>query len=346
MAEQPQLLSGMLPMESPMREKLRQADVLIADLENTPGYAGQATSYRNNLLSQLQLGMQAKSPNEVRSIAANIENMIGGLKSLAKTSLAEAKPPEEAYSVLSQEQESQLGLSPQLTYQRKGEKGKIEPVDTRNIETPEEKFRLGRLVSADQTISDIKKEAESFLNISPELNRLDQLLDAGTKTGKFQNLILPLKQFGSDLGIEVKDVASQEEFRSTSSQLALTFGQKLKGSMSDGDRTLLIDRIAPNVGNTEDGNKMIIAFYKAGVEKNKMIRNAIRDGYKKNLNPYEIQEKIDEIKDQDIIVEKLTKQFPQLQSQGQSATQPPTIKVSPDAEAAMQRARELRAKQQ
>lgn len=344
MAEQRQSLSSLLPEQAPMRETLRQADVLIADLENM-GYGRQAADYRSSLLAQVQLGMQAKSPKELPSIAKNINNIIGGLKSLSKTSLSTAPAPQEGYSTLTEEQEIQLGLSPQLTYQRKGEKGKIEPVDTRNIETPEEKNRLRRLEAADQTIFEIRKESESFLNISPELNRLDKLLDAGTKTGKFQNLILPLKQFGADLGIDIPDVASQEEFRSNSAQLALTFGQKLKGSMSDGDRTLLVDRIAPSVGTTEEGNKMIIAFYKAGVEKNKMIRNAIREGYKNNLSPFEIQEKIDEIKDQDIIVDKVTKQFPQLQSQGQPANQPPTINISQDAEAALKRARELRSKQ-
>lgn len=345
MAEQRQLLSEMLPKESPMREKLRQADVLIADLENTGGYAEQATNYRNGLFSQLQLGMQAKSPDDVKKIVSNMENMIGGLKALAKTSLASAQQPEEGYNVLTSEQESQLGLSPQLTYQRKGEKGKVELVDTRNVPSQEETFKLRRLEAADQSILETKKEAESFLNITPELNRLGKLLEGGVQTGKFQNLMLPLKQFGADLGVEVGDVASQEEFRSRAGQLALTFGEKMKGTFSDGDRTFLTDIIAPGVGNSEQGNKMIIAFYKAASEKNRMIRNTVRDGLKNNLNPYEIQEKVDDIKDQDFIVEKVTKQFPNLQSQGQPATQSPTIKLSPDAEAAIKRAKERSAQQ-
>ena len=345
MAEQVQSLAELLPQQAPMREKLRQADVLIADLENM-GYSRQASEYRNSLLYQVQLGMQAKSPQELPAIAQNINGIIGGLQTLSKASLSTTPVQEAPYNVLTAEEEAQLGLPAQNIYQRKGPKGKVELLESvRNVPTPEESFRLKRLEAAEGSIMETKKEAESFLNITPELNKLDRLLQGGVQTGKFQSLTMPLKQFASDLGMEVGDIASQEQFKSISGQLALTFGQKLKGSMSDGDRTLLTDIISPSVGTSEQGNKMIIAFYKAGAEKNRMIRDAVRNGLKNNLNPYEIQEKVDEIRDRDIIAEKVLKQFPQLQTQGQQATQPPSIQLLPKAEDALRRARELSGQQ-
>lgn len=343
MAEQVQSLSSLLPESSPFGRKFMEADVLISDLENS-GYKPQAQDYRNKIISQVQLGKMAKSPKEVKAIASNIEGMLGGLKSLSKTTLEKASQPEEPYSLITEEQEiKEFGKPLEGTYVRKGVGGKPERIEpTRTYASPEEQLRLEQLKAADQTLGDVKKEAESFLKITPELNQLNKLLDSGVQTGKFQNAILPLKQFATDLGVPVGDVASQEQFRAISGQLALTFGQKLKGSMSDGDRALLVDKISPSVGLTPEGNKMIIEFYKAGAEKNKMIRDTVLKGRKEGKNPYEIEEEVNNIIDSDIIVEKVTKKFPQLMEQGQQATQQPTINLSPGASSALERAKELR----
>jgi hypothetical protein len=344
MAEQIQSLSSLLPESAPFRETFRQADVLIADLEAS-GYKKQADDYRNSIISQVQLGKMAKNPQEVKAIADNIQNIFGGLKSLSKTSL-EKQQQDEPYTYITPEQEiQQYGGPLEGTYVRKGTGGKPERIEPgRTYASPEEQLRLEQLKAADQTLGDVKKEAESFLKITPELNQLNNLLDSGVQTGKFQNAILPLKQFATDLGISVGDVASQEQFRAISGQLALTFGQKLKGSMSDGDRALLVDKISPSVGLTPEGNKMIIEFYKAGAEKNKMIRDTVLRGRKEGKNPYEIEEDVNNIIDSDIIVEKVTKKFPQLMEQGQQATQPPTINYTPDAQNALERARALQQK--
>ena len=344
MAEQIQSLSGLLPESSPFGRKFMEADVLLSDLENT-GYNKQAQDYRNKIISQVELGKRAKNPKEVRAIAGNIEGMLGGLKSLSKTTLEKKPQPDEPYSVLTPQEEVQLfGRDIEEPLQRQGKGGKIEPIAVRNYASPQESFRLEQLKAADQSLSDVKKQAESFLKVTPELNQLGRLLDAGIQTGKFQNLVLPLKQFAEDVGFPVGDVANQEQFRALSGQLALTFGQQLKGSMSDGDRALLVDRISPSVATSPEGNKMIIAFYKAGAEKNKKIRNAILQGRKKGLDPYEIEENVNEIVDSDFIADQVKTQFPQLQEQGQQATQPPAINYTPDAQSALERARALQQK--
>jgi hypothetical protein len=343
MAEQIQSLSSLLPEAAPFRETFRQADVLIADLKAS-GYKEQADDYRNSIISQVQLGKMARNPQEVKAIADNIQNIFGGLKSLSKTSL-EKQQQNEPYSVLTPQEEVQLfGRDVEEPLQRQGKGGKIEPIAVRNYASPQESFRLEQLKAADQSLSDVKKQAESFLKVTPELNQLGRLLDAGIQTGKFQNLVLPLKQFAEDVGFPVGDVANQEQFRALSGQLALTFGQQLKGSMSDGDRALLVDRISPSVATSPEGNKMIIAFYKAGAEKNKKIRNAILQGRKKGLDPYEIEENVNEIVDSDFIADQVKTQFPQLQEQGQQATQPPAINYTPDAQNALERARALQQK--
>jgi hypothetical protein len=265
------------------------------------------------------------------------------LKSLSKTTLEKKPQPDEPYTYLTPEQEvEQYGGPLEGTYVRKGAGGKPERIEPgRTYASPQESFRLEQLKAADQSLSDVKKQAESFLKVTPELNQLGRLLDAGIQTGKFQNLVLPLKQFAEDVGFPIGDVANQEQFRALSGQLALTFGQQLKGSMSDGDRALLVDRISPSVATSPEGNKMIIAFYKAGAEKNKKIRNAILQGRKKGLDPYEIEENVNEIVDSDFIADQVKTQFPQLQEQGQQATQPPAINYTPDAQNALERAKAL-----
>jgi hypothetical protein len=343
MAEQIQSLSGLLPESSPFGRKFMEADVLISDLENT-GYNKQAQDYRNKIISQVELGKRAKNPKEVRAIAGNIEGMLGGLKSLSKTTLEKKPQPDEPYTYITPEQEvQQYGGPLEGTYVRKGAGGKPERIEPgRTYASPQESFRLEQLKAADQSLTDVKKEAESFLKVTPELNQLSRLLDAGIQTGKFENLVLPLRQFAEDVGLPVGDVANQEQFRALSGQLALTFGQQLKGSMSDGDRALLVDRISPSVATSPEGNKMIIAFYKAGAEKNKKIRNAILQGRKKGLDPYEIEEKVNEIVDSDFIADQVKTQFPQLQEQGQQAAQPPAINYTPDAQNALEKAKAFR----
>jgi hypothetical protein len=75
-----------------------------------------------------------------------------------------------------------------------------------------------------------------------------------------------------------------------------------------------------------------------------MIRDTVLRGRKEGKNPYEIEEDVNNIIDSDIIVEKVTKKFPQLMGQGQQATQPPTINYTPDAQSALERAKALQQK--
>jgi hypothetical protein len=317
------------------KSAVAQAETAIGIMRKN-GYIPQAEEFEGRIRNSI--------------VNKNGEAFGGTLKQLyafqKKAPIATPETKDEPYTYLTPEQEvQQYGGPLEGTYVRKGAGGKPERIEPgRTYASPQESFRLEQLKAADQSLTDVKKEAESFLKVTPELNQLSRLLDAGIQTGKFENLVLPLRQFAEDVGLPVGDVANQEQFRALSGQLALTFGQQLKGSMSDGDRALLVDRISPSVATSPEGNKMIIAFYKAGAEKNKKIRNAILQGRKKGLDPYEIEENVNEIVDSDFIADQVKTQFPQLQEQGQQATQPPAINYTPDAQSALERARALQQK--
>jgi len=347
MAEQIQSLSGLLPESSPFGRKFMEADVLISDLENT-GYNKQAQDYRNKIISQVELGKRAKNPKEVRAIAGNIEGMLGGLKSLSKTTLEKKPQPDEPYTYLTPEQEvEQYGGPLEGTYVRKGAGGKPERIEPgRTYASPEESRRQKQLEAQDQYLSEIRKNAQSVKGMTPEINRLSRLLDSGVKTGRFQDLVLPFKQIVSDLGLgfDVNEIAGQEEFRSISSNIALSIGQKLKGSMSDGDRELLVNKIAPSIATSPEGNKAIVAFLGAGAEKGKEIDKLILRLNKQGLDPFEIEEKVNEFVDSNFISDRVIKAIPSLKEEGQQATQPPAINYTPDAQNALERARALQQK--
>jgi hypothetical protein len=347
MADQVQSLSSLLPESSPFGRKFMEADVLISDLENT-GYIKQAQDYRNKIISQVELGKRAKNAQEVKAIASSIEGMLGGLKSLSKTNLEKAPKTEEPYTYITPEQEiQQYGGPLEGTYVRKGTGGKperIEPV--RPYAGPEEARRQKQLEAQDEFLRERRKNAQSVKSMIPDINRLGRLLDSGVKTGRFQDLVLPFKQITSDLGLgfDVNEIAGQEEFRSISSNIALSIGQKLKGSMSDGDRELLVNRIAPSIATSPEGNKAIVAFLGAGAEKEKEIDKLILRLNKQGVDPFEIEEKINEFVDSNFISDRVTKAIPSLKEEGQQATQSPTINYTPDAQNALERAKALQQK--
>jgi len=344
MADQVQSLSSLLPESSPFGRKFMEADVLISDLENT-GYSKQAQDYRNKIISQVELGKRAKNAQEVKAIASSIEGMLGGLKSLSKTNLEKAPKTEEPYTYITPEQEiQQYGGPLEGTYVRKGTGGKperIEPV--RPYAGPEEARRQKQLEAQDEFLRERRKNAQSVKSMIPDINRLGRLLDSGVKTGRFQDLVLPFKQITSDLGLgfDVNEIAGQEEFRSISSNIALSIGQKLKGSMSDGDRELLVNRIAPSIATSPEGNKAIVAFLGAGAEKEKEIDKLILRLNKQGVDPFEIEEKVNEFVDSNFISDRVTKAIPSLKEEGQQATQSPTINYTPDAQNALERAKAL-----
>lgn len=342
MAEQIQSLSGLLPESSPFGRKFMEADVLISDLENS-SYNKQAQDYRNKIISQVELGKRAKNPKEVRAIAGNIEGMLSGLKSLSKTTLEKKPQPDEPYTYLTPEQEvEQYGGPLEGTYVRKGAGGKPERIEPgRTYASPEESRRQKQLEAQDQYLSEMRKEAQSAASTIPQIKRLQTLINSGVKTGRFENLVLPLKEFGADLGIPVGDIAGPQEFRSIGAQLALTLGEKLKGAFSDNDRILLVDKITPNVGLSEEGNNAISEFLLAGAEKKRAIDRLILKLNKQGLDPFEIEEKVNELVDSDFISDRVIKAIPSLKEQGQQATQPPAINYTPDAQNALERARAL-----
>lgn len=83
MPQQSQSLSGILPPGAPIAGTLRQAEILIADLERM-NY--DATQYKSALSSLVDAGRNSQTPEDVMRVAGSIEGVLGELQSLAKTS--------------------------------------------------------------------------------------------------------------------------------------------------------------------------------------------------------------------------------------------------------------------
>ena len=93
MPQQSQSLSGILPPGAPIAGTLRQAEILIADLERM-NY--DATQYKSALSSLVDAGRNSQTPEDVMRVAGSIEGVLGELQYLARTTLSDKEPKEEA----------------------------------------------------------------------------------------------------------------------------------------------------------------------------------------------------------------------------------------------------------
>ena len=109
MPQQSQSLSGMLPPGAPIAGTLRQAEILIADLERM-NY--DATQYKSALSSLVDTGRNSQTREEVMRVAGSIEGVLGELQSLAKTTLSDKEPvePRPAFGEISNSIQSLLQL--------------------------------------------------------------------------------------------------------------------------------------------------------------------------------------------------------------------------------------------
>jgi len=297
MAQQQTRISQLLPPQAPLAEVARQAEVYIADLERM-GYADQAAEYTNAFRSNLQAGGSAKSYEEAQVIAGNLYGMLGGLQNLSKASLAEKKE----FTTLTDEQEAELFGKPSPGVFQLGSTGELKEVSPRTYASPEEVVKQNQLEAQYKILNERRAKAESASDILPQVNRMVELLNQNLKTGRFQSLVLPFKQFATDLGIEAPDVTGQEQFEALSGNVALGYVEKTRGSISNAEMQFFTKVISPSIGLDEETNRQLLMFLREAAKKEDRIADAILEGQEKGDNPYQIQRRIRAIKNDNSIL--------------------------------------------
>lgn len=128
------------------------------------------------------------------------------------------------------------------------------------------------------------------------------LLNEGVKTGFGQDVLTKSKRV---LGMDVSDA---ETFKARAGAAAMNFINLTKGAISDREMTYFTTVLAPNIGNSVEGNKKIADFMLAAVEKANKIEKTIADGLRNNENAFDIDRKVMEIRNSNEIIGGNTKQ--------------------------------------
>jgi hypothetical protein len=130
--------------------------------------------------------------------------------------------------------------------------------------------------------------ATSKLN---KLGRLESLLDASGKTGKFTPNTMDLKAAADSLGFKVDPrLPFQQAASGLAKEMALEMrnpsgGAGMPGALSDADRQYLVD-MTPNLANTPEGNKILLDTAKKLAQRDKDVARLARD-YRKRTGKFD-----------------------------------------------------------
>jgi hypothetical protein len=151
----------------------------------------------------------------------------------------------------------------------------------------------GRAKEMDKSLFEQQKQLQGATANKDSIKEMIRLIDQGVKTGFAQDAIM---QFNRAFG---KDVSSSETFKSVSGDVAMGFINLTKGAISDKEMTYFTTVLAPNLGNTPEGNKKIGEFMLKAVGKAEKIEKAISEGMKQNKNAFDIDEDVRKIRNAD-----------------------------------------------
>lgn len=122
----------------------------------------------------------------------------------------------------------------------------------------EEQKATGKFFGQQFTVTqDASTNAKSVLNDVARFEQLSENVD----TGNVEQALLPLKKAFVSMGFatqeQVDQVANLEGLMSLGTEFALNFVQGTKGAVSDAEMALFL-QAAPNIGNTPQGNQLIL----------------------------------------------------------------------------------------
>jgi hypothetical protein len=111
----------------------------------------------------------------------------------------------------------------------------------------------------DKEYERVVDDAAGSSAVLADLQMMESLLDRGMETGGFAAMTLPLRQVVLPiLGMDTTALSDQEVFQSISFRMSLAARQNMPGQLSDND-ILFLQGMAPNLRNTEAGNRLLIA---------------------------------------------------------------------------------------
>ena len=151
----------------------------------------------------------------------------------------------------------------------------------------------GRAKEMDKMLFETKKQLEGASQNKDSITKMVNLLDEGVKTGFARETIM---KFNRAFG---RDVSDAETFRSVSGDVAMGFINLTKGAISEREMTYFTTVLAPNLGNTPEGNKKIGAFMLGAVKKAEKIEKVISEGLSEGRNAFDIDKEVRAIRNAD-----------------------------------------------
>jgi hypothetical protein len=152
----------------------------------------------------------------------------------------------------------------------------------------------------DAMLFETKKQLEGASQNKDSITKMVNLIDEGVKTGFARETIM---KFNRAFG---RDVSDAETFRSVSGDVAMGFINLTKGAISDREMTYFTTVLAPNLGNTPEGNKKIGAFMLGAVKKAEKIEKVISEGLSEGRNAFDIDKEVRAIRNADDLLSDTT----------------------------------------
>ena len=145
----------------------------------------------------------------------------------------------------------------------------------------------------DTMLFETKKQLEGASQNKDSITKMVNLLDEGVKTGFARDTIM---KFNRAFG---RDVSDAETFKSVSGDVAMGFINLTKGAISDREMTYFTTTLAPNLGNTPEGNRKIGKFMLGAIKKAEKIEKVISEGLSEGKNAFDIDKEVRAIRNAD-----------------------------------------------
>lgn len=145
----------------------------------------------------------------------------------------------------------------------------------------------------DAMLFETKKQLEGASQNKDSITKMVNLLDEGVKTGFARDTIM---KFNRAFG---RDVSDAETFKSVSGDVAMGFINLTKGAISDREMTYFTTTLAPNLGNTPEGNRKIGKFMLGAIKKAEKIEKVISEGLREGKDAFDIDKEVMAIRNAD-----------------------------------------------
>ena len=109
---------------------------------------------------------------------------------------------------------------------------------------------------------------DAIVNRTTVDDLLTMLLNPDLQTGRFEALLLPLKEMGLSLGfdVDVGEIASAQAFRAKTFEIVLGNVSKMKGALSDKELSFL-QNMSASLSSSKAGNKLLLLTTRLTLDK-------------------------------------------------------------------------------